>query len=102
MIELNESNFEEETKEGIAILDFYATWCGPCKMIAPILKEVTGAKICKVDIDKESGLASKFQVSAVPTLLFFKDGLLVDRRVGLTSASILQDRVDELSENKVG
>lgn len=97
MIQINESNFEAETKDGVVVVDFYADWCGPCKLIGPALEEVTGAKICKLDIDKEGDLAAKYSVSAVPTLLFFKDGLPVDRMVGIQSAAVLQAKVDELS-----
>lgn len=97
MIQINESNFDEETREGVVVLDFYADWCGPCKMLTPVLEEVIGAKVGKVDIDKENDLAAKFKVSAVPTLLFFKDGLLMDRVVGIQTLQALQAKIDVLN-----
>lgn len=93
---LNETNFQEETKEGLVVVDFYTDSCQPCKMLAPVLGLVTGAKICKVNAAVETGLCAEFAISAVPTLLFFKDGQKVDKSVGFVNQSALQAKIDKL------
>ena len=83
-IELNEA-----TKEGITIVDFYANWCGPCRMLSPVLEELEeendNISIAKVDVDEARELAMKYKISAIPALLFFKDGELVSTEVGFMS-----------------
>ena len=82
------SNFEEVVlKSDVPVLvDFWATWCGPCKMLSPIIAEIAseadGFKVCSVDVDEEQDLAMTYQVSAIPTLLVFKNGEVVNRSVG--------------------
>ena len=71
--------FREEIKNGVTLVDFFATWCGPCKMLAPVLEELATemegkAKIIKVDIDESAELADEFRISSVPTMMIFKDG----------------------------
>ena len=78
---------KEATKEGKVLVDFFATWCGPCKMIAPVLEELAndpsfGAKIVKVDVDEAGALSNEFAIQAVPTLMLFKNGERVDTRMG--------------------
>ncbi|MBQ5675634.1 MAG: thioredoxin [Lachnospiraceae bacterium] len=88
---LNVENFEKEilNNEGIALVDFFATWCGPCKMIAPIIHDIanesTDVTVGKVDIDESLALAEKYGVSSVPTLIVFKNGQEQERLVGFTS-----------------
>lgn len=91
-LQLTEHNFEEEVlKSSIPVLvDFWATWCGPCKMISPIIDtvavEMAGqAKVGKVDVDASPDLASRYGVRNIPTLLFFKDGKVVKTQVGACS-----------------
>ena len=85
---LDESNFNEEIAEGVVLVDFWAPWCGPCKTIEPIVEQLAdefsekGVKVGKVDIDQAPDLAVKFAIQGVPTLLFFKDGEVVDRMSG--------------------
>lgn len=81
------NTFDEAVKEGVVLVDFYADWCGPCKMIAPILKEVQDSnpdtlKVVKVDVDADGELAQRFDVMSIPTLILFKDGKPVGRRTG--------------------
>ncbi|NGX28580.1 MAG: Thioredoxin [Candidatus Anoxychlamydiales bacterium] len=94
--ELNESNFSKEIEKGIVLVDFFAQWCGPCKMLAPILEELSEemkdqASFGKIDIDKQVKLASTYQVTSIPTLVLFKDGKEVDRIVGLKDAKALKE-----------
>jgi len=98
MIELNESNFESETNTGLVIVDFHAPWCGPCRMLAPVLESITGAKVVKVDTDQNSNLAVKYNVSAIPKLLFMKDGQVVDQLTGLVNKETIQSKIDALSK----
>ena len=95
--ELDSSNFESTVTNGSVpvIVDFWAPWCGPCKAIAPILDELSielgdSVKICKVNIDNNSEIASKYGIRAIPTILIFKDGAVADTVVGLTSKDDLK------------
>ena len=85
----NEVELNEATKEGITIVDFYANWCGPCRMLSPVLEELEeengNISIAKVDVDEARELAMKYKISAIPALLFFKDGELVSTEVGFMS-----------------
>lgn len=92
---LSEEEFETEIKSGVTLVDFYAEWCGPCRMMSPVIEEVAGeldgkASFGKVDIDKSNKAASSFQVTSVPTLILFKDGKEVDRVVGLRDTDELK------------
>lgn len=96
MKHLTDANFDTEIKAGVTLVDFYANWCGPCRMLAPMLeqvaKEVKGkASIGKVDIDNEQKTASRFQITSVPTLILFKDGKEVNRLVGLRNADAIKE-----------
>lgn len=80
-IELNQNNIEDNIKEGVALVDFWAPWCGPCRMLAPAIDQLAEefegkAKICKVNTEDEPELTAQYQVRSIPTILFFKDGKL--------------------------
>ena len=82
-----DSNVEETIASGKpVVIDFWATWCGPCQMIGPVIEEIAGevtdAKICKVDVDEQSELARQYKVLSIPTLMVFKNGELVKRESG--------------------
>ncbi|MCB1074951.1 MAG: thioredoxin [Simkania sp.] len=88
MLILDDENFYNKTGSGLILVDFYADWCGPCKMLAPVLEAAAArlgskATIAKLDIDASHKIAGSFQVTSVPTMILFKDGKEVNRLVGL-------------------
>lgn len=96
-ITLTEQNFEEEVlkSEKLVLVDFWATWCGPCKMIAPVLSEFAEKysdkiKVGKVNVDEQRNLAYKYEISSIPTLILFKDGHIINIEVGFHSKSDLE------------
>ena len=96
---LTEENFDAVTGEGRSLVDFWATWCGPCRMQAPILEQLDGelegrVKICKVDIDEQPELASRFGIMSIPTLLAIEDGEVLEMRVGVQSLEQLKRMVE--------
>jgi thioredoxin 1 len=103
-VTLTDSNFQEEVLDaGIPVLvDFWAPWCGPCRMIAPVIEELAAdfdgrAVIGKIDVDDNPQTAMRFNVRSIPTLLFFKNGQVVDQLIGATSKKVLADRLESLS-----
>ena len=96
---VNEKEFYNEIKEGKTLVDFYANWCGPCKMLSPIIhelsEEVTDIKFLKVDIDEESELAEKYDVMSIPTIILFENGVEVKKNIGLISKSELEKFIKE-------
>ena len=95
---ITEDKFEEEVKQGIVLVDFYADWCGPCRMIAPhlenIAKELHGqATIVKLDVDHAQRVSSAHQVTSVPTLILFREGKEVGRIVGVRDAKAIKEFV---------
>jgi len=92
---LNDNNFQNEIKEGVVLVDFWAEWCGPCQMMLPILEELTKtmegkAKICKLNVDESPTIAGQFRVMSIPTLIVFKDGEPVETMVGVQQADALE------------
>ena len=98
-IELTAENFESTVNNGVSLVDFWAPWCGPCRMIAPVIDELAAdfdgkANICKVNTDEQQDLAVKFGVRSVPTILFMKDGEIVDQVIGAQSKQALADKIN--------
>lgn len=102
-VTLTDENFKSEVidSDEPVLVDFWATWCGPCRMIAPIVEELAEefegrAKIGKVDVDNNPQTAMQYGVRSIPTLLFFKDGEVADQLVGATSKKSLAQKLDSL------
>ncbi|MHC5051601.1 MAG: thioredoxin [Planctomycetota bacterium] len=100
---LNDENFSSEVlKSGVPVMvDFYATWCGPCKALSPIVEKLAAdfdgqLKVGKLNIDEAPQTPGQFAVQAVPTIVFFKDGKVVDKLVGLKKESDLRSRIEQL------
>ena len=98
---LDETNFKHQVGQGVSIVDFWATWCMPCKVMAPILndiaEEMTGkVKVCKVDVDKHQQLAANYSVRNIPTLIMFKDGKEINRFVGVKQKDFLKKQINQV------
>ncbi|MCQ2294215.1 MAG: thioredoxin [Bacteroidales bacterium] len=101
-INITEQNFDEVlSNNSVVMVDFGATWCGPCKALAPVVEEIAGeyegrAAICKADVEECSSIAARFRIRNVPTILFFKNGELKDKAVGAVQKSTLTDKINAL------
>jgi thioredoxin 1 len=102
-MELNDQNFEQEVLKSAqpVLVDFFAEWCGPCKMQAPIIEELAEeyqgkAKILSLDVDKSQQTAGQYQVMSIPTLIFFKNGKEVERLMGLQQKEVLKEKLNSL------
>lgn len=102
--ELNNSEFQNEVlnSDGTVLVDFSATWCGPCKMLAPVIDELSTemegrAKVFKVDVDKSGDIAQKYKIMSVPTVIIFKNGTAVDKMVGFQPKEAFKNKLEQYS-----
>ncbi len=100
-LKITKENFQQEVMESAkpVLLDFFATWCGPCKMVGPILEQIAEEhpeiKVCKIDVDEEQELAASFQVMSIPSLFVIKDGKVTNQAVGARSKKQLLAMIEE-------
>ena len=99
VITLTEANFDSEVKKGTTLVDFWAPWCGPCRMLGPVVEalsdELKGkVKVGKVNVDEQPELSEKFEVASIPTILLFKDGKIIANRVGAANKDALREWID--------
>lgn len=95
VMHLTKDNFDSVTSSGLVLVDFWATWCGPCKMQAPVLDQLdeklgSKVKVCKLDVDQEPSIAQRYAVFSIPTLVAFRDGEPISKKVGLQSLEQLE------------
>lgn len=101
-LELTDSNFKEEIVDfkGVSVVDFWAVWCGPCKMISPIIEELATqypqVKVGKLDVDSNPDTSIEFGIRSIPTVLFMKDGEVIERHVGTGSKTFFVEKVEAL------
>ena len=103
-VEVNETNFESEVLQASqpVLVDFWAAWCGPCKMLAPVLEEIATeqagrVKVAKVDVDANPGLAARYGIQSIPTLLYFAGGEVRDQTVGVTGKRVILGKLEKLA-----
>ena len=103
VVTVTDSNFSEEIESsgGLAMVDFWAEWCGPCRIVGPVVSEIAdewaekGLKVAKLDVDSNQATASRFGIRSIPSILFFKDGRLVDTVIGSQSKQMLEGKIQE-------
>jgi thioredoxin 1 len=100
-VELSNDSFDATIAEGVTMVDFWAPWCGPCRMIAPVVEELAEdfegkATIAKVNTDEEQEISVKYGIRSIPSILFFKDGEMVDQMVGAASKETFAEKINAL------
>ena len=93
------SDFENLVEKGIVLVDFFTEWCGPCKMLSSVLEEIDYMDILKIDADKFMDLAKKFGVMSVPTLCFYKDGLMMQKEIGYRTPEEIKEIYNKINGN---
>ena len=100
---VNDSNFEQEVLKhnGPVMVDFWATWCGPCRMLGPVVEELAKeyegkVKVCKLNTDEGPNVSTKYRITSIPTIIFFKNGEVAGQTVGLQSKAALQEKLNAL------
>ncbi|HIE65089.1 MAG: thioredoxin [Nitrospira sp.] len=105
-VDVTSKSWEEEVLKhsGAVMVDFWASWCGPCKMIAPVIDELAveysgRLKVCKLNTDESPDISSQYQIMGIPSLLFFKEGKLVDKMVGAASKNKFKEKIEAIISN---
>lgn len=98
-IELTNENFDAVVREGVSLVDFWAPWCGPCRMIAPVIDELANeyagkANICKVNTDEQEELSARYGIRSIPTILIMKNGEIKDTLIGATTKAVLVEKLN--------
>lgn len=102
-LQFTDENFEQEVLKSnqLTIVDFYADWCGPCKMVAPVIEQLADeykdtVKVGKINVDNAPGIAAKYKVMTIPTIMYFKDGEPVHKIVGVERKEVFEEKIAEL------
>ena len=103
ILEVNDENFADEVEEntGLSMVDFWATWCGPCRIVAPVVEELAdeyhekGLKVGKLDVDASPRTSAKYGIRSIPSILFFKDGEVVDKVIGAVPRQHLEEKIQQ-------
>ena len=99
---VNSNEFNEEIKDGVVYVDFFSTWCGPCRMLSPIIDEISDiikdVKFIKVDVDASNDVAQTYGIMSIPTLIIFKDGKIINKQIGLLSKSDLIEFINKIDK----
>lgn len=99
VINLENKNFDDEIKSGVVLVDFFANWCGPCKMLSPVIEglsnELNDVKFIKLNVDEHGELASRYQIMSIPALILFKDGKVVSKAVGFQPKDALKTWINQ-------
>lgn len=100
IVHANAENFDKEISQGKVIVDFFATWCGPCKMLEPVLEqltdEISDLKVVKVDVDEQQEIAVKYDVMSMPTMLLIVDGEVKDQKIGFNDKETLKTWIESV------
>ncbi|MEM7101814.1 MAG: thioredoxin [Bacteroidota bacterium] len=100
-LELTDNNFDVEVTESgkLAVVDFWAVWCGPCRMLAPVIEalaeENVDVVVGKLDVDNNPEISQRYGIRSLPTVLLLRDGEIVDKQIGVTTKAVLQDKIDQ-------
>ena len=102
IVELNDSNYKETVSNGKVMIDFWAAWCAPCRIIAPVVEEIAQEQnkvtVAKINVDDYPELAAEHGIMSIPTLLFIKDGVVVDTSIGVVPKSVILDKIAALEQ----
>ncbi len=91
----NDENFKSSVNDDFVLVDFFATWCGPCKMLSPVLEQLENVKIVKVDVDEAPNTCKEYAIMSVPTLMIFKNGKMISKKMGYMPLEMIQSWIEQ-------